>query len=977
MCRYRTVLIAILGYCLLTASSADPFSGNTAELAGVLHADKGVLFSQKREGEILLDGTWQFRLLADGEEPWNGKVDPNLWTDIPVPGCWDALGLIEPRYVNPLPVSGVYRKHFVIPDQWLKRGRHVFLRFDGVLKGYEIRVNGQPAGRWESAFNSSHFDVTPYLHPGNNQLEVHNYMRYRGADFDSNDDWGQAGINRSVSIFFVPDFHIRDIRVKTRDVSSSGSTLEYDISLDSFSPSSRERKTLKIKILDPRGKVILRKRIRLLSGAHRIMDTLKIKDPLNWTAETPDLYLMQCRFGKGCWQSIRFGLREITVEKDVLYLNGEKVKLRGVNYHDTDPLTGKVISRDLLLKDLEMMKCANVNFIRCSHYPKSPQFYDLCDSLGFYVMDEVPFGFGDRFLSDSSYLDVLLTRADATVRRDWNHPSVIIWSIGNENPLTRITEETGKYVKALDPTRPICYPMIHDYFLSLDFNIPDFIDIFAPHYPPVATLEYYAEKAKRPVICTEYCHSLGQSFEQQDEMWEIMQAHDNLAGGAVWEWVDQGMVDRQSAYPGRYARTDKIWLPDSTCISMSGNKGADGILYADRTPLSNYYELQANYAQAKILTEELTGRRGDCHFRVEVENRYDYINLDEDIDFSWTLMNGQISMASGHFSMNCPPCEKATEKISADLPVDPKEGLFWLEVRIVSRRFGELGRRTLPIRSNGGQKADSLFMIGQDVDKSDPMCGSVDGKLPELFLRIGRKKGLSEQIRAKEAPDRYLIRPEEIIGFGCNAVHFNGQNFMAEGKINVRGASGNALQIDAEVTPLKDGIPILEGGLAFLFDPEMRYIQWVGMGPFASYPGKRKANRYGVHALRAGDLYFEGNRMGVDAVLVTDENGKGYLLVAEGSNMNFENTGQGVVISVNDIVSGYCGKLRESAYLVRSSQDSPFSVSLSLIPFDLSSCPSIWKPLFIQPSEIDLFRPFIGVYDVFELPFNQIVDDRS
>jgi len=238
-----------------------------------------------------------------------------------------------------------------------------------------------------------------------------------------------------------------------------------------------------------------------------------LKNPKLWNAETPHLYKLEYQLiaGRQVLQSFyeNFGVREVTIDKDVFKLNGVPIKLRGVTLHATDPFNGKVISEDLYLKDMKLMKEASINFIRTSHYPLDPYFYELCDSLGFYVMSEVPFGFGDSNLYDSTYQDILLTRAEATVQRDKNHPSILFWSIGNENPLTYISEETGKYVKRKDPTRPICYPMQHNYFLSLDYNIPDFIDIYAPHYPTVETLKYYADTATKPVILTEYCLFFG------------------------------------------------------------------------------------------------------------------------------------------------------------------------------------------------------------------------------------------------------------------------------------------------------------------------------------------------------------------------------------------------------------------------------------------------------------------------------------
>lgn len=934
-------------------------------LAEVLSSDKGVMFSQDRGKEIFLNGDWKFKLIEPGVYPsdfYEVGFDDSQWGTIPVPGCWDALGLVEPKYVNPVDVEGLYRTEFKVPSRWLREG-HVFLRFDGVLRGYEIWVNGQYAGKWESAYNSCHFDVTPYVKSGVNELAVRNYAWFKGADFDSNDDWGQIGINRSVSVFPVPEMHISDIVIETSDVSDGQATLKYKVLIDSFGDASK-KSALRLKIKSPDGKKIYRAGRKVDAGQTCVEDSIVISKPDLWSAETPGLYSMTCRVGRRDRQSVKFGVKEIGIDGNVLLINGRKVKLRGVCYHDTDPFTGKVITRERLLQDLEMMKQANVNFIRCSHYPKAPEFYDACDSMGFYVMDEVPFGFGDRNLYDESFQDILLTRAKATVGRDKNHPCVMVWSVGNENPLTEIAAETGRYVKELDPTRPICYPMIHDYFLSLKFDIPEFVDIFAPHYPPVSTLEYYAENVGRPVICTEYCHSLGQSLEQHDELWELMQSNDNLAGGAVWEWCDQGMVDRNASFPGRFAPTEKLWLKDSTCITMKGNEGTDGIIYADRTPLSNYYEVRHNYSQARVLTDTIVCKEGRNEVNLDIDNRYDFIDLSDDVYFLWTLKNGNRQLSSGRFTVECGPGGSASESIVLDIPYNPEKNFMTLDVVPCSARFGQLGLYSIPVVSEGLSSGSSLFSYA-----GDPEAGF---SIPEIMLRAGRKKGLAESIRAKSAPSRYIVRPESGIGEGVNGVRFVNDEFEAEGTVSIED-KGGYYDISAEITPHTEDVLLLEAGLAFKFGPEMEYVQWIGNGPYASYPGKNKANIYGCHASKVGNLYFEGNRMGVDAVFVSDAGGKGCLVISKGSNMNFENTDEGLILSVNDKVSGLCGKLRKTSYPVMSSKDDPIRVSLRIMPFDMDRCPESLAPLFLKPDEIGTFNPFIARYDDYELPLKDIL----
>lgn len=934
----------------------------------VLDAGKNVIFSQDRKREVALDGEWRFLFSSTegvGNEGTRKDCDDSQWDRIPVPGCWDALGYIEPRYTNPYKATGIYRRDFDVPAKWLRNG-HVFLRFDGVLKGYEVWVNGEFAGKWESAFNSCHFDVTDYVVPGKNLLAVKVYTEYKGADFDSNDDWGQAGINRSISVFPVPDMHISDITVRTSNVSEQNAVFEYAVDVDNFT-GKKKNASLRLKVKDSQGRTILRKKAKVTPGSNPFEGQVTISSPELWNAENPVLYTFECQVDRNDSQRLNFGVREVKVNGDQLELNGHPIKLRGVCLHDTDPHLGKFITRELLLKDLTMMKQANINFIRCSHYPKSPQFYDLCDSLGFYVMDEVPFGFGDSHLSDESYQDILLTRADATVSRDKNHPCVIIWSIGNENPLTPIAENTGMYVKSKDPTRPICYPMIHDYFLSLDYNIPEFVDIFAPHYPPVSTLLGYAANAKRPVIATEYCHSLGQSLEQMDELWEIMQANKNLAGGAIWEWCDQGMQDRNGKFPGRFAVTDKLWLKDSTCIMMQGNSGTDGILYADRTPLSNYYEVKTNYAQARLLTDSLKIKRGSNNVNLTLENRYDFQNFSDDINFCWTLKEGTHILDSGNFILNCEPGESANKEISLTAPDDPEKHIYSFSLQAISKRWGILSDYEIPVVSKNGMTGMDLFSLGNaQASEETPV-------IPEMFLRAGRKRGLAEQIRAKNSVSHYLIRPQLIAG---GNVVFKNDEFSAKGKIEISHMDNSAIHIDAEITPKVENVMLLEGGLAFLLGPDVNYVQWIGNGPYSSYPGKMRANHYGVHSIHSEDIYFDGNRIGVDAVLATDAEGQGWLFLCKGSGVNFEYTDAGTIISINDKVSGLCGKLRPTSFPIMTSADDPIKVSLVMIPLTPGQWPQEVSNLFKQTSEIKAYNPFLTQYDTYCLRLTDILGEQ-
>ena len=444
--------------------------------AGVTDAFSGVWPVTDASMKKSLNGTWNLKVVEDITADLTVPPVDSSWRTIPVPGCWEAYGFSKPHYDRAAPLTGYYQTTFTVPKRW--KGNRVILRFDGVLYAYDVWVNGQKAGSWASAYNTAQFDITPFLNrkTEQQQLTMRVVTQAKGSDFDYNDDWAPCGIFRDVTLFAVPNIHLSDLSIRT--------TMHGEVTIDTKVENADRHTVVEHAITDAEGCLVG-------TGAHAT-----VSKPYLWTAETPYLYQLKTRVvrkGKTLQTFVhRFGIRELTIDGYVLKLNGSPIKLRGVTCHATDPEHVKVISESLTLKDMRLMKEASVNYIRTSHYPREPRFYELADSLGFYVIDEVPFGYGDKHLSDSTYYDILCQRAQATIRRDKNHASVLIWSLGNENPLTAMCQQLGTYVKEhLDASRPICYPQVGSYFRRFNYDFPVVADIYAPHYP-------YLLSARRP-----------------------------------------------------------------------------------------------------------------------------------------------------------------------------------------------------------------------------------------------------------------------------------------------------------------------------------------------------------------------------------------------------------------------------------------------------------------------------------------------
>ena len=918
-----------------------------------------------------LNGTWNLKVV---HEITTNRTVPALdssWGSIPVPGCWEVYGFCEPKYDYPDSLTGYYRTEFSVPAEW--KGQRIVLRFDGVLRGYDLWINDQLVGTWESGYNTCLFDITPYIKKkGPQQLSMRVYSRFKGYEFDCFDDWATMGIFRDVTVFAVPDIHLSDLTVNTR--------MNGEVTVKTEVANATKYTKTEFELLDAQGKVVLKE-----NGI--------VAQPHLWTAETPYLYTLKV-YVKEKGKTLqtftqKIGIKELTIEGKILKLNGQPIKLRGVNAHSTDPQTVKVISDSLTLKDMRMMKEASVNYMRLSHYPREPRFYELADSLGFYLVSEVPFGYGDKHLGSRNYQDILKTRALATVTRDKNHPSVLVWSVGNENPLPQTCVEVGDYVGQLDPSRPYCYPQVGSYFRRFWENqknedkaagrhpFPSKAPIYAPHYPTTGQIGGFYQHLDRPVIFTEYCHTLGISFEDHDRQWEIIERTPGIAGGSVWEWADQGMPfsliptsssaqpngtlpqERNNEGRSRYGFEERVFTAPDGGFEMYGNKGTDGLLYADRTPLPNYYELQHNYARAFV-------RSVNCDsvaVCLTLCNRYDFLNLKDNVTFHWVLTNDRDTVLRGAFSPDCLPHTTTTYQLS--LP--QQQGLSLLQFDIED--------------AQGHTFLHQSFVLNKPAIEWEGSNYAVEWVKQEPLVRAGRKPTLAEMLKQKDRlSERYLL-PLDRSTYGRLPLGDDrrrlpkqeGKNQEVKAEITKTALADRGLQIDFTLTPDTADVFRAELGLAYLLDASIDRVQWMGYGPFPSYPGRHQANRYGFWAKHKDDLYFEGNHGGVDAALLSDKDGNGLLVVGDSLNLNFEQTDRGIVLTVNAAVSGQGPKFART-HFPGSAKGETVTGSFRLYHINAKQVPQAVGRLFLSPHAVPApFHPYLTQYDTYLMRFQDIV----
>ena len=884
-----------------------------------------------------LNGEWMLKVVQGISDDMTVPMADETWGHISVPGCWERLrtgdsapGMAyewcKPSYDKALPLTGYYRTTFSVPASW--KGQRIALRFDGVLYGYDLWINGMAVGSWRSGYNTAIFDITPYLNRKSQrqELAMRVISQFRGSDFDYHDDWTPNGIFRDVTLMAVPETHLKDLTIRTKNDG------EVIIKADIVNADKTTR--IRHEIIDDAGD-------RIAGGT---AGQLTVSNPRLWTAETPYLYTLKTTLlQKGRpLQTFehKFGFRELTIEGNILKLNGQPIKLRGVTSHSTDPVTVKVIDETSILRDMKLMKEASINYIRTSHYPREPRFYELADSLGFYIIDEVPFGYGDKNLSDSTFYPMLQQRAQATIRRDKNHPSVLIWSLGNENPLTDICVRLGDYVKhELDPSRPICYPQVGSYFRRFNYDFPKVADIYAPHYPTTSQIAGFYQRADRPVIFTEYCHTLGISLEDHDRQWDIIERTPSIAGGSVWEWVDQGMPFEAKKGEERgkmYGYEERVFTSDEGGFEMYGNKGTDGLLYADRTPLPNYYELQHNYARAFVSSVSCDG----VSTNLTVTNRYDFLDLKDHVTFHWTLTNNRDTVMRGAFSPECEPHSAATYTLN--LP--RQSGLSLLQFDIEDAQGHTFLHQSFVLNK------PQVAWIGHG-------SGAVMAK--DATIRTGRKPTMAERLTQKgRLPEKYLLPLE---------------NSQVKADIQSSAIEGGE-EISFTLTPDTADVFRSELGLAYLLDPSIDRVQWIGYGPFASYPGRHQANRYGFWAKHMDDLYFEGNHSGIDAAFLSDKDGNGILITGDSLSLNFEQTDRGIVVTVNAAVSGQGPKFAKTHFPGWQKGDKPVGATFRSYYIKADAMPEMVSRLFMPAADVPApFCPFKTQYDTYLLKYREIV----
>jgi len=904
---------------------------------------------------LSLDGTWFFKYIPSvktGNDSlfYTKDFDVSGWANIQVPGHWDLQGFAEPDYSEVKEGTGLYRRTFELPSDY--KNRQIFIQFDGVLYGYDVFVNGKYAGSWASSFNAASFNITDYVSfSAKNLLAVRVSTRPRGYQFDLSDCWGLSGIFREVKLFSTPDTYIGDYTVQTLINPDQSSLVKVSVEMTSIEGSSGNLQ-IRGKLQSPQGKKLrVTKTVKELSGNDL---TFHVKSPELWTAETPNLYhlkLSLIKDGKIIQEKNQVvGIREVHIDDTVFKLNGSPLKLRGVNHHDLVPETGRAMSREQILKDLMLMKEANVNYIRTSHYPPDHRLLDLCDSLGFYVSCEVPFNFGSNLLTDTTYQDILLMRAKATLFMNKNHPSIIIWSIGNENRLTPIAAETGKYVQKADSSRPICFPQMGSYFRENYTTFPDFLDIYTPHYCGDDWIREFAKTTTKPVILTEYSHARGLTFADLEVTWKELFRNKEFVGGGVWHFQDQGILRKASEPVSRYQPAYCVWKDSLNYYDSDGGSGTDGIVYSDRTPQVDYWEVRKVYSPVQIIEEQLPVVAGKQTIQFSVYNQFDFSNL-AILHGKWSLYKNREVFQTGNITVDCAPHDTVACHVSVHLPDHPETDVWYLQFSFTDKNQKAVYEHTIEldahntdivnheildqlkksplemnaengiskIESNGTVYEFSKNDLSLNLSEKDNGFSLVVGG---AYARVGRGLVIND-LRAKDRSkftswNPHLISASKVenlnetstldsYNLSANATYLRGDDYPGEqldGNISYSLTNEGILTVSYRLKPQNVTGIIMEAGVSFVLSKQIADFMWVGDGPYASYPGKEMLSDFGVHYLKKGDLYFHGNRSNVSLAVFSDSKGNGIAIIGDRSNIAVEEENDQIVVSHLGFVTG-------------------------------------------------------------------------
>ncbi|WP_052522388.1 glycoside hydrolase family 2 TIM barrel-domain containing protein [Saccharicrinis fermentans] len=802
----------------------------------------------------------------------------------PTPPVLDFI----PAEKNPV---GSYRRDFEVPDDW--DGRDIILHFGAVKSAMYVWVNGQSVGYSQGSKTPAEFDITPYLQKGPNTLAVEVYRWSDGSFLECQDFWRISGIERDVFIYATPKTRVRDFKVNA-GLSENYTNGVFSLELDIQSQQKSTGLQASFQLLDG-NKEIIQSSMPLKVKNHKanVVFNHNIKNVKKWSAESPNLYRLVISLKNKDNELIEtfgenVGFRSVEIKDGQLLVNGQAVLVKGVNRHEHDPVTGHYISKELMEQDIRLMKEYNINTVRTCHYPTDPYWYQLCDKYGLYVINEAnieshglgaalqaPYDY--HIADDPAWEKPHLDRIERMYKRDKNHPSVIIWSMGNEAGDGVNFVKAYKWLKSQD-TRPVQFEQADN---------KRHTDIVCPMYATAEEMENYARQTDiyRPLIQCEYAHAMGNSVGNLQDYWNLIEKYPALQGGCIWDWVDQGILSKDKNGNDYFAFGGDLEKPGTR---NDNNFCINGLVSPVREPNPHIYEVKKVYQNISVTK----GHRAGQFF---IKNKFFFSNLNKYNCEVSVLVDGKITHTSHFTDLNI--AAQSTEAITVKLPEDSKKDVY-VNFSFVLKDDDGLLKKGHEVAKEQILIANAAPKVGIHAEGKLKVKESEKGwniKTETSSLNFDKTKGTftnlsingKEYIQEGPQPDFWRAPVDNDYGYGMvkkmgvwkeqdkKATVSNIEvsqekgmltfkvskrmedvfgDFISTYKINGKGI----IQVDHYIhfDPNRKTVSIPRVGSQIRLNKDFNQTQWYGRGPHENYADRYTSAFMGTYQSTVDDMYY-------------------------------------------------------------------------------------------------------------------------
>lgn len=874
-----------------------------------------------------LNGSWKFAFAETPEQRikdfYTSDYDTSGWADIPVPSHWQFQGYDYPQYTNvryPWAVSepelkppfaptvynpvGAYTRTFTVPEAWA--GQPVFLSFQGVESAFYVWVNGELAGYGEDTFTPSEYDITAYLQEGENKLAVEVYRWCDASWLEDQDFWRLSGIFRDVYLYTAPQVHLTDFSVRTElDEQYADAELKVNLQLENYFNRKLNPYSAQVQLYDaqqqPLWKQPLSADINFAEGeVQSIQLAAHIERPKKWSAEKPYLYTLlitvlddqnQLQEAVSC----KVGFRTFEIKDGLMRINGKRIVLKGTNRHEFSCDTGRALSKEDMIRDIRLMKSHNINAVRTSHYPNQSVWYELCDEYGLYVIDETnlethgSWQYGQQELNEYNvpasrpeWRANVIDRCNSMMQRDKNHPSVIIWSLGNESFGGDNFLAMHDYLRAADPTRPVHYEGVFHYRPSEAAS-----DIESTMYiKPDAVKQYAENNPQKPYILCEYSHAMGNSCGGLHLYTELFDKYDVIQGGFIWDWVDQAIRTTTAegveylAYGGDFGETPH-----------DGNFSGNGLLFADRSVTPKLLEVKKCYQSITITALDL--QKGSFQLR----NTFLFTNTEE-YNLEWRIARDGETTQAGTLRIAAAPGETVEFSIPYELNelVNDKEAVLtvsftqpaatswsaanheiaWEQFVLVpwlasSRAVREGGPLHIAEQANTVTISGDAFSLSFNTTTGELFSYQTAGQerlqqpARANFWRAVTDNDLGNGLDKRCAVWKAASTSQRLINFSCraeggscfvSAAYFLFTNPESTLRVKYEIRIDGSVEITQDLNPGGSELPeIPEFGMMFVLDGGLDTISWYGRGPHENHWDRNTGAALGRYHGKVADQF--------------------------------------------------------------------------------------------------------------------------